>query len=225
MITTPEDGETGGAGSALRCPPSKLRPPRPHVQLVARDAVVEKLLQSSEPLVVVSAPAGSGKTVLLTQWLGAENSPGAWLRLDGNDNDPLVLLRGLAVALDQVLGIDPEILELLQLRQSSAGRAGPAGARDGRGRLATVRDGAGRRATRAERGRVGTRRARARKPARRRTAGRRVTERPAAAARQPEGKRRAPGGSLRRARVRPRRSAGAAPTSRGRGRWQEDGGP
>ena len=116
MITTPEDGETGGAGSALRCPPSKLRPPRPHVQLVARDAVVEKLLQSSEPLIVVSAPAGSGKTVLLTQWLRFESRPRVWLRLDGNDNDPLVMLRGLAVALDQVLGIDPEILELLQLR-------------------------------------------------------------------------------------------------------------
>ena len=117
MITTSEDGETGGAGSALRCPPSKLRPPRPHVELVAREALVERLLQSSEPLVVVSAPAGSGKTVLLTQWLRAESSPGAWLRLDGNDNDPLVLLRGLAVALDQVLGIDPEILQLLQLRR------------------------------------------------------------------------------------------------------------
>jgi len=66
--------------------------------------------------VLVSAPAGSGKTVTLTQWMRAESRPGVWLRLDGNDNDPLVLLRCLAVALDQVLGVDPEILELLQLR-------------------------------------------------------------------------------------------------------------
>ena len=65
---------------------------------------------------LVSAPAGSGKTVTLTQWLRAESRPGVWLRLDGSDNDPLVLLRCLAVALDQVLGLDPEILELLQLR-------------------------------------------------------------------------------------------------------------
>ncbi len=81
-----------------------------------RDALVRKLLKSSEPLVLVSAPAGSGKTVTLTQWLRAESRPSAWLRLDGNDNDPLVLLRCLVVALDQVLGIDPEIIQLLQLR-------------------------------------------------------------------------------------------------------------
>src|SRR5512139_1509979 len=56
--------------------------------------LVERLLQSREPLVLVSAPAGSGKTVLLTQWLRAESSPGAWLRLDGNDNDTLIDRRG-----------------------------------------------------------------------------------------------------------------------------------
>lgn len=105
-----------GEGTGLRCPPSKLRPPRPHVELVARAALVATLLKSTEPLVLVSAPAGSGKTVALTQWLRAESRPGIWLRLDGGDNDPLVLLRCLAVALDQVLGVEPEILELLQLR-------------------------------------------------------------------------------------------------------------
>ena len=102
--------------SPLRCLPSKLRPPRPHVELVTRDALVATLLKSTEPLVLVSAPAGSGKTVTLAQWLHAERRPSIWLRLDGNDNDPLVLLRCLAVALDQVLGVDPEILESLHLR-------------------------------------------------------------------------------------------------------------
>ena len=105
-----------GAAPGVRCLPSKLRPPRPHVELVAREALVATLLTSTAPLVLVSAPAGSGKTVTLTQWLRAESRPSTWLRLDGNDNDPLVLLRCLAVALDQVLDIDPEILELLQLR-------------------------------------------------------------------------------------------------------------
>ena len=105
-----------GTDPGLQCLPSKLRPPRPHVELVAREALVATLLRSTEPLVLVSAPAGSGKTVTLTQWLRSESRPAIWLRLDGSDNDPLVLLRCLAVALDQVLGVDPEILELLQLR-------------------------------------------------------------------------------------------------------------
>ena len=83
---------------------------------MAREALVATLLKSTEPLLLVSAPAGSGKTVTLAQWLRAESRPAIWLRLDGNDNDPLVLLRCLAVALNQVLGVDPEILELLQLR-------------------------------------------------------------------------------------------------------------
>ncbi len=105
-----------GAALGFRCLPSKLRPPRPHVELVAREALVATLLKSTEPLVLVSAPAGSGKTVTLTQWLRAERRPAIWLRLDVSDNDPLVLLRCLAVALDQALGVDPEIFELLQLR-------------------------------------------------------------------------------------------------------------
>jgi len=135
MVTKPDDGKarvkpsrSAGAaararasgraqGAPLRCPPAKLRPPRPHLELVARAALVATLLKSTEPLVLVSAPAGSGKTVTLTQWLRAEGRPGVWLRLDGNDNDPLVLLRCLAVALDQVLGVEPEVLELLQLRR------------------------------------------------------------------------------------------------------------
>jgi len=67
--------------------------------------------------VLVSAPAGSGKTVTLTQWLRAETRPAVWLRLDGADNDPLMLLRCLTVALDQVLALDPELFELLALRR------------------------------------------------------------------------------------------------------------
>ena len=64
---------------------------------------------------LVSAPAGSGKTVALTQWVRAESRPATWLRLDGDDNDPLGLLRCLAVALDRVIGVQPELLESLGL--------------------------------------------------------------------------------------------------------------
>ena len=101
--------------------PSKFSAPRPHLELVTRERLVAKLLKSTEPLVLVSAPAGSGKTTSLMQWLAAESRPAMWLRLDDNDNDPLLLLRYLAVTLDRVLGVDPDLLDLLQLRNPPLG--------------------------------------------------------------------------------------------------------
>ena len=88
----------------------------------------------------------------------AESRPAIWLRLDGNDNDPLVLLRCLAVALDQALGVDPEILELLQLRSPPLVERVLPGLGGGGGRRAAVRARAGRRPARAEPGGVGARR-------------------------------------------------------------------
>jgi LuxR family maltose regulon positive regulatory protein len=122
MCTVTSPRPRGGVGARPRrapgitfpCLPSKLRPPRPHVALVRRAKLIATLLESTEPLVLVSAPAGAGKTVALTQWVQAQSRPVAWLRLDQRDNDPLLLLRCLATALDRSLGIDPELLELLQ---------------------------------------------------------------------------------------------------------------
>ena len=38
------------------------------------------------PLAVVSAPAGYGKSTLLSCWLESSDIPGAWISLDKNDN-------------------------------------------------------------------------------------------------------------------------------------------
>jgi LuxR family maltose regulon positive regulatory protein len=52
-----------------------------------------KLLDSGveRPVTLVAAPAGSGKTLLLTSWMAAGAPPGpvAWLSLDQGDNDPV----------------------------------------------------------------------------------------------------------------------------------------
>jgi LuxR family transcriptional regulator, maltose regulon positive regulatory protein len=52
-----------------------------------------KLLDTGveQPVTLVAAPAGSGKTLLLTSWMSAASPPGevAWLSLDGGDNDPV----------------------------------------------------------------------------------------------------------------------------------------
>ena len=60
--------------------------------LVARSRLTERLGRAGESaLTLVSAPAGFGKTTLLTDWLTATAGDGrttAWLSLDHSDNDP-----------------------------------------------------------------------------------------------------------------------------------------
>jgi len=49
-------------------------------------------------LVVVSAPAGYGKTTLVAGWLATRGHAAAWLTLEGPDNDPAVFVAYLAAA-------------------------------------------------------------------------------------------------------------------------------
>jgi LuxR family maltose regulon positive regulatory protein len=49
---------------------------------------LERLEQNRQrPLTLVSAPAGYGKSTLVSSWLQECSSPHAWLSLDKNDND------------------------------------------------------------------------------------------------------------------------------------------
>ena len=61
-------------------------------------------LPSDCKLTLVSAPAGYGKTTLLTQWREAEkaNLSFAWVSLDEQDNDPARLWRHIVEALRRV---------------------------------------------------------------------------------------------------------------------------
>jgi LuxR family maltose regulon positive regulatory protein len=89
---------------------SKLRRPWVRPGIVARAALVDRLLASHQvPVVCVVAPAGYGKTTLLSQW-AEQRGRTAWVSLDERDNDPEILLGCAAAALDRVEGIDPELL-------------------------------------------------------------------------------------------------------------------
>ena len=71
---------------------TKFRIPARRRGLVARARLTERLGHAGESaLTLVSAPAGFGKTTLLTDWLTVTRGGGrttAWLSLDDGDNDP-----------------------------------------------------------------------------------------------------------------------------------------
>ncbi|WP_369135656.1 LuxR C-terminal-related transcriptional regulator [Modestobacter sp. I12A-02662] len=97
---------------------TKLHVPRRRPGWVARRRLVERLGRSRDAaLTLLSAPAGFGKTTLLTDWLAT--APGgrstAWLSLDARDDDPVLFWTYLVTALDAAVpGVGARALALLQ---------------------------------------------------------------------------------------------------------------
>ena len=86
---------------------TKLYIPRVYPNLVPRPRLIERLdegLRLGHRLTLVSAPAGSGKTTLVTEWLHSADRPFTWLSLDEGDNDPVRFLTYLVAALHKVDG-------------------------------------------------------------------------------------------------------------------------
>src|SRR4051794_1476657 len=94
---------------------SKLRPPRMSGRGVRRSTLVEQLNNARDtPIVMLCAGPGYGKTTALAQWAGSGGKrPFAWVSVDQHDNDPVVLLTYVAVALDRVAPIDQGVFEAL----------------------------------------------------------------------------------------------------------------
>ncbi len=80
--------------------------------LVVRPALVDRV-RTGEPVVVISAPAGYGKTTLLSQWAAVEDRPLACLTITEADNDLMVLVAYLIRALDKIDALPPESLAAL----------------------------------------------------------------------------------------------------------------
>ena len=99
---------------------SKLRRPSVRPGTVRRSVLIELLARGDpRPVVSVVAPAGYGKTTLLSQWAERNGQPFAWVSLDGQDNDPKVLLSYVAEALDAVEPIDERVFDALASPGSS----------------------------------------------------------------------------------------------------------
>ena len=81
---------------------TKLYMPGPRPGQVPRPRLLARLDEGlARGLVLVCAPAGYGKTVLLADWTRCVGKPAAWLSLDAGDNDPARFWRHAVAALDR----------------------------------------------------------------------------------------------------------------------------
>jgi LuxR family transcriptional regulator, maltose regulon positive regulatory protein len=94
---------------------SKIRVPALRPGIVSRTALVNRLrVTTAEAAATVVAPAGYGKTTLLAQWAERDSRTLAWVTLDERDNDPIVLLRHIAAALEVEEPIEARLLDALE---------------------------------------------------------------------------------------------------------------
>jgi LuxR family maltose regulon positive regulatory protein len=99
---------------------SKLRRPLIRTDAVGRGTLIERLAQAdSRTVVSVVAPAGCGKTTLLSQWADRSGLAVAWVSVDEKDNDPKVLLTYIARALDAVQPLGDLVFQALASPASS----------------------------------------------------------------------------------------------------------
>jgi LuxR family maltose regulon positive regulatory protein len=95
----------------------KVRLPRRRRGVVSRERLGERLAAATG-LTLVSAPAGFGKTTLLTEWLAEDGRQAAWLSLDERDNDPASYWSYLVAALKTAApDVGAAALSLLQSSQ------------------------------------------------------------------------------------------------------------
>jgi len=92
---------TGSLRSLMR---TKLYRPRSASDVIPRIHLIERLHAAlGGQITLVCAPAGFGKTTLLTQWMQTIDHPNAWLSLDEHDNELPVFLQSLVASLQTAL--------------------------------------------------------------------------------------------------------------------------
>ncbi|HEX6552124.1 MAG TPA: LuxR C-terminal-related transcriptional regulator [Ktedonobacteraceae bacterium] len=97
-LPVPQTAATRGSlGSLMR---AKFYRPRSGSDVIPRTRLIERLNAALDgEITLVCAPAGFGKTTLLTQWVQTLDRPNAWLSLDEHDNELPIFVHSLAAAL------------------------------------------------------------------------------------------------------------------------------
>jgi len=82
---------------------TKLYAPPPRAKIVVRSRLIKQLNEGLRKLTLISAPAGFGKTTLVSEWVEDSERPIAWLSLDEGDNDLTRFLTYLVTALQTLV--------------------------------------------------------------------------------------------------------------------------
>jgi LuxR family transcriptional regulator, maltose regulon positive regulatory protein len=95
---------------------TKLHVPQPPVQLVPRPHLIERLQHAMDrALILIAAPAGFGKTTLISSWLEHASLPVAWISLEQDDDDLTRFWSYVFTALSRThQGLGTSALALLQ---------------------------------------------------------------------------------------------------------------
>src|SRR5437868_12386114 len=81
---------------------TKLLPPRPAPEILARPRLIERLQANlTLPVTLVTANAGSGKTTLVADFIRKQEHPYIWYQLDHTDADAAVFLGYLTFGIQQ----------------------------------------------------------------------------------------------------------------------------
>src|SRR6266480_2104492 len=98
---------------------TKLYIPPPPTRAVLRPRLIERLNEGlHRKLTLIAAPAGFGKTTLVSAWVAGCDRQVAWLSLDKGESDPILFLTYLVAALQRIAPtIGEGVLGVLQSPQ------------------------------------------------------------------------------------------------------------
>jgi LuxR family maltose regulon positive regulatory protein len=107
---------------------TKLYVPAPGPNVVARPRLIERLHAGLQrKLTLIAAPAGFGKSTLVSEWVATGQRPTAWLSLDAADNDPIRFLAYFVAAVQTIAPtIGQGVMQVLQAPQPPQDPAGRA---------------------------------------------------------------------------------------------------
>jgi LuxR family maltose regulon positive regulatory protein len=105
---------------------TKLAVPAVRPGRVSRRSLISRVRTPANRVIAISAPAGYGKSTLLSEWAATDERAIAWVSLERYDDDPAKLLTLLASAFVRATGADDAIIDNMRGHDESVlGRAAP----------------------------------------------------------------------------------------------------